>query len=69
MRIRDTPSARSAQRAAEKLFGPLGWVVRGFVGIIPKLGGGTPKWMVYFMEKPMNKWMIWGYHHFLETPN
>ena len=21
---------------------------------------GTPKWMVYFMENPMNKWMIWG---------
>ena len=23
---------------------------------------GTPKWMVYFMENPMNKWMIWGAH-------
>ena len=22
----------------------------------------TPKWMVYFMEHPMNKWMIWGAH-------
>ena len=21
---------------------------------------GIPKWMVYFMENPMNKWMIWG---------
>ena len=21
---------------------------------------GTPKWMVYFMENPMNKFMIWG---------
>ena len=21
---------------------------------------GTTKWMVYFMEIPMNKWMIWG---------
>ena len=22
-------------------------------------------WMVKIMEKPMNKWMIWGYHYFL----
>ena len=21
---------------------------------------GTPKWMVYFMENPINPWMIWG---------
>ena len=21
---------------------------------------GTPKWIIYFMETPMNKWMIWG---------
>ena len=21
---------------------------------------GAPKWMVYFMENPINKWMIWG---------
>ena len=24
------------------------------MGVLP------PKWMVYFMENPMNKWMIWG---------
>ena len=30
---------------------------------------GTPKWIVYFMENPMNKWMIWGETPlFLETP-
>ena len=30
---------------------------------------GTPKWMVYFMESPMNKWMIWGENPpFKETP-
>ncbi len=27
-----------------------------------------PKWMVYFMENPMNKWMIWGYRHFWKHP-
>ena len=27
----------------------------------PKIGGFyPPKWMVKIMEKPMNKWMIWG---------
>ena len=33
-------------------------------GILP------PKWMVYLMQKPMNKFMIWGGKHpyFLETP-
>ena len=29
---------------------------------------GTPKWMVDFMENPMNKRMIWGVPLFLETP-
>ena len=24
----------------------------------------TPKWMVYFMENPMENGMIWGYHYF-----
>ena len=28
---------------------------------------GTPKWMVY-NGTPLLKWMIWGYHYFLETP-
>ena len=27
--------------------------------MFPKIRG-TPKWMAYFMENPMNKWMIWG---------
>ena len=22
-----------------------------------------PKWLVYFMENPKEKWMIWGDHH------
>ena len=34
-------------------------------GVEPKIGGfDPPKWMVYFMENPMYKWMIWG-----ETPH
>ncbi len=28
---------------------------------VSKNRGGPPKWMVYFMENPMNKWMIWVY--------
>ena len=28
------------------------------MGVNPKRDG-TPKWMVYFMKNPMNKWMIW----------
>ena len=31
-------------------------------GILP------PKWVVYCMENPMNKWMIWGYHYFWKHP-
>ena len=29
--------------------------------------GDTPKdsWMVYFMENPIYKWMIWGYPYIL----
>ncbi len=50
------------------------WWVEG--GITPHMGGPPkiggfypPKWMVYFMENPMNKWMIWGvFPLFLETP-
>ena len=34
----------------------------------PKIRGTPPRWMVKIMENPMNKWMIWGYHLFLETP-
>ena len=31
---------------------------------------GIPKWMVYFMENPMNKWMILGgfYPYFWKHP-
>ena len=28
-----------------------------------------PKWMVKIMEKPLLKWMIWGYHYFRKHPN
>ena len=36
----------------------------------PKIGGFYPqKWMVKIMEKPMNKWMIWGYPYFWKHPN
>ena len=31
----------------------------------PKIGVKPPKWMVKIKEKPMTKWMIWRYHHFL----
>ncbi len=31
-----------------------------WICVFPKIGGKPPKWMVYFMENPMNKWMIWG---------
>ena len=30
---------------------------------------GTPKWMVYNLENPMNKWMIWGYPYFWKHPH
>ena len=33
------------------------------IWVLNQKKGETPKWMVYFMENPMNKWMIWG-----ETP-
>ena len=39
------------------------------MGVEPKIGGKTPKWMVKIMENPMNKWMIWGYHYFWKHPN
>ncbi len=32
------------------------------LGVNPKIGVKTPKWMVKIMENPMNKWMIWGAH-------
>ena len=35
--------------------------------VFPK-NNGTPEWMVYFMENPMNKWMIWGYPDFWKHP-
>ena len=31
--------------------------------------GGSPKWMVYFMEHPKITWMIWGYPHFRKPPH
>ena len=42
-------------------FGTCGWPSKNR-GAVP------PKWMVYFMENPMNKWMIWGYHYFWKHP-
>ena len=55
-------------------FSPVGmaWLVdllMEYMGVEPKIGGFFPtKWMVKILENPMNKWMIWGYHFFLETP-
>ena len=34
-------------------------MIKGQYGGVSK-NTGTPNWMVYFMENPMNKWMIWG---------
>ena len=40
-----------------------------YMDVSKNRGFYTPKWMVYFMENPMNKWMIWGETPlFLETP-
>ena len=45
-----------------------------YVEMFPKNRGGwvilSPKWMVYFMEKPYIKWDDeWGFSHlFVETP-
>ena len=33
----------------------------------PKIGLPQKGWFV--MENPMNKWMIWGYHHFRKHPD
>ena len=30
------------------------------IGVFPKIGDLTPKWMVKIMEKSYLKWMIWG---------
>ena len=40
------------------------------MGVEPKIGGKTPKWMVniIMVPNPMNKWMIWGYHYFWKHP-
>ena len=35
---------------------------------VSKNGAGPPKWMVYFMENPMNKWDDLEVPKFLETP-
>ncbi len=46
------------------------WILKStaHIWVFPKIGGKPPKWMVYFMENPINKWMIWGENLFLETP-
>ena len=40
-----------------------GGIFTSKIWMFPKIVG-TPKWMVYFMENPMNKWMIWGFSHY-----
>ena len=30
--------------------------------------GDQARWMAYFMDNPMNKWMIWGYPMTQEPP-
>ena len=41
-----------------------------YMGVNPKIGVVKPPKMdgVYFMENPMNKWMIWGYQYFWKHP-
>ena len=40
------------------------------IWMFPKIGGKNPTWMVKIMvPSPMNKWMIWGFLIFLETPS
>ena len=36
-----------------------------YMGVEPKIGGKTPKWMVKIMENPIFQWMIWGKTHHL----
>ena len=38
------------------------------IWVFPKIGVFTPKWMVFFMENPINPWMIWGNHYFRKHP-
>ena len=40
------------------------------MGVEPKNRGILPQngWFI-IMEKPMNKWMIWGYHYFWKHPS
>ena len=54
--------------AARNAFCGRGWVFVADVNMGVSKNRGTPKWMVYFMENPMNKWMIWGYHYFWKHP-
>ena len=35
----------------------------------PESWGYPTSWMVYFMENPNIKWMIWGYHYFRKPPH
>ena len=38
--------------------------------MFPKTGGKPQKWMVYFMENPIEHGMIWGFsHYFCWSPN
>ena len=47
----------------------MGWWKLKHIDVEPNIGVvNPPKWMVYFMENPMNKWMIWGYRHFWKHP-
>ena len=34
----------------------------------PKMVVPQARWMIYFMENPHLKWMIWGYPHFGKPP-
>ena len=50
------PTQTSCTIAFEKSLKTTIWVFHG----VSKNRREPPKWMVYFMENPMNKWMIWG---------
>ena len=43
------------------------WIIAdSYMGVEPKIVVPQNGWFI--MENPMNKWMIWGYKLFLETP-
>ena len=49
--------------------GGFGWVGKKNHGFNKWRFSKMVVWMVYFMENPIYKWMIWGYPHFRKPPH